>query len=249
MLSLIDLPLYISLDNDNDDNNNNGTGTVTVSIKDFVKSDTALIRRYFMQLIEDNPSRRSQHSTMAWLMETSTATMNDVHDNADALVLELIRQRVALLTGLTLHVVHAGMELQVVHYPKPNNVNNNNNNNNNNISIIRSTGAGHCMAHCDSLALSSQPCCHVVSGHSPCCTCRMATILYSLSDVDTMAVPCQGMRAVTYCHMCNPRCKTNTRISMNVKCKCKGFENKREIANKARTPAWKITPSIPSQRH
>jgi hypothetical protein len=173
MLSVIDLPLYISLDNDNDNNNNNGT----VSIQDFIKSDTALMRRYFMQQIQDNPSKRSRHSTMAWLTETSTtATMSD----ADALVLESIRQRVALLTGLPPHVVHAGMELQVVHYPEPNN-----NNDNDNISsgASGSTGAGHYTAHYDSLALSSQPCCHVVGRQSPCRTCRMATILYSLSDV------------------------------------------------------------------
>jgi hypothetical protein len=147
----------------------------TVSINDFIRSDTAAMRRYFLLLIKENPSKRSRHSEMAWL---DSRTIEDTdQEGLSLIVMESIRQRVAMLTRLPQHVVHPAMEMQVVHY-EPNTSSGDGTNDGDD-----HRSGGHYTAHFDSLPPSSQPCCHITNRRSPCRTCRMATVLYSLSDV------------------------------------------------------------------
>jgi hypothetical protein len=147
----------------------------TISIQDFIQSDTAAMRRYFKQLIKEDPSKRSRHSEMAWL------SSNAQHMNDEGLrVMDSIRQRVALLTRLPEHVVHQAMEMQVVHYePAPENKDANKSNNEKD-----GGGGGHYTAHFDSLPINDElPCCHITNRRPPCRACRMATVLYNLSDM------------------------------------------------------------------
>jgi hypothetical protein len=181
--------LHILEDDDDDDESVDGEKTQTVSIEDFVRSDTAAMRRFLLQLIQENPSKRSRHSKMAWLTmsmkDTGTGTRRtgtDDHEEKEGIkVLESIQNRVGLLTRLPQHVVHRSMEMQVVHYEPPNT------NPHDNVSSGSGSGGGHYTAHFDSLPFSEQPCCHITNGVPPCRPCRMATVLYSLSDNNSVA--------------------------------------------------------------
>jgi len=154
MLSLIQLPL---------------DEFGSVSIQDFVRSDTASIRRFFIQLVQEEPSKLSRYSRMAWLNTDALRSQNYVE------VLELINRRVALLTELPETIVHGAMELQVVHYePKMAKKRD---------KTDKGGGGGHFTAHFDSLASSPDlSCCHITGRRQPCRPCRLATILYNLSD-------------------------------------------------------------------
>lgn len=111
---------------------------------------------------------------MAWLNSRSLSNEDDRQ------VLSNIRKRVVLLTGLPEYLIHSDMELQVVHYPPTTSGTNVNKEGD-----IESKTGGHYTAHFDSLPIDpSLPCCHIVHRKAPCRPCRLATILYSLSDLD-----------------------------------------------------------------
>mmetsp|Transcript_16415 Transcript_16415/g.39277 ORF Transcript_16415/g.39277 Transcript_16415/m.39277 type:complete len:461 (-) Transcript_16415:208-1590(-) len=142
----------------------------TVSIQAFVQSNTAAMRRYVTQLIDVNPSKRQRHSEMAWIRNESARRADAQDGGHRAATLDQIQARVAALTGLPAHLVHGGMEMQVVHYKEPDG------------DVV---GGGHYTAHFDSLAISpTLPCCHITGHVPPCRPCRLATVLYSLSDTD-----------------------------------------------------------------
>ena len=139
---------------------------LTISIQEFIHSNTAAMRHYFSSLIQANPSKRSRFSSMAWLVEN---TISNYANGEGLRVVESIRRRLSTLTKLPDYVVHGDMEMQVVHYKPP-----------------RDDGSsgGHYTAHFDSLSSEQQPqsCCHISHRQPPCRPCRMATVLYSLSD-------------------------------------------------------------------
>uniref|UniRef100_A0A7S0FRE1 EF-hand domain-containing protein n=1 Tax=Minutocellus polymorphus TaxID=265543 RepID=A0A7S0FRE1_9STRA len=141
-----------------------------ISIQDFVRADTASIRRFLLQLLRDNPSKLSRHSRMAWINIQTQQSKDDVD------LLESIERRVAQLTQLPKSVVSGDMEMQIVHY-SPNFTNKD--------GTRGGGGGGHYTAHFDSLSPTIDvPCCHTTKGRPPCRPCRLATILYNLSDGD-----------------------------------------------------------------
>lgn len=148
-----DMMSYIGLPLLNDDS--------TVSIQDFLTCNKKAMYSYVTQLMDAHPSKRHRHSSMSWLKQQEAA--NDAVNNEQQVLLESIQARVAALTRLPESVVrHKGMELQVVHYEPR-------------------TG-GHYTAHYDSLDDTDTECCHIVGRRPPCRPCRLATVLYSLSD-------------------------------------------------------------------
>lgn len=188
MLASINLPLQEPRVSDRENNQGDMADTASVAIQDFVRSDTASMRRFFLRLLEEDPSKRSRHSRMAWLTESSHTGgwRNDMEKENAHLVMDAIQKRVALLTKLPERVVHQAMELQVVHYNygEKEAPGNGKEEEGSSGSSGNSQGGGHYTTHFDSLSRSSQPCCHITKRTPPCRPCRMATVLYSLSDVE-----------------------------------------------------------------